>query len=111
VPIEVSSAEKEAKALAEYCCCLLRYLLLLLLLLQLMNLAALELLLSLPRVDMLAQLLVKVEVGDSKDTRHRPPHLCSFISIQDPSPADAATTTAVKGSAPPPLYKESPRST
>ncbi len=104
--IEVSSAEEEAKALAGCCCCLLRYLLLLL---QLINLAALELLLSLPRVDMLAQLLVKVEAGGSKDTRHRPPHLGSFISIRDPSPA-ATTTTTVKESAPP-LYKESPRST
>jgi hypothetical protein len=108
VLIEVSSAEEEAKPLAGYCCCLLRYLLLLL---QLMNLAALELLLSLPRVDMLAQLLVKVEAGGSKDTRHRPPHLCSFISIRDPSPAAAANTAAVKESAPPPVYKESPRST
>jgi hypothetical protein len=109
VLIEVSSAKEEAKALAGYCCCLLRYLLLLLL--QFLNLAALELLLSLPRMDMLAQLLVKVEAGGSKDTRHRPPHLCSFISIRDPSPAAAAATTAVKESAPPPLYKESPRST
>lgn len=103
--IEVPSAEEEAKPLAGYCCCLLRYLLLL----QLMNLAALELLLSPPRVDMLAQLLVKVEAGGSKDTRHRPPHLCSFISIRDPSPA--ATAAAVKESAPAPVYKESPRST
>lgn len=108
--IEVSSAEEEDKALAGYCCCLLRYLLLVLL--QFLNLAAFELLLSLPRVDMLAQLLVKVEAGGSKDTRHRPPHLCSFISIRDPSPPPAAAaTTAVKESAPPPLYKESPRST
>lgn len=106
--IEVSSAEEEAKALAGCCCCLLRYLLLLLL--QLINLAALELLLSLPRVDMLAQLLVKVEAGGSRDTRHRPPHLGSFISIRDPSPAATTTTTTVKESAPP-LYKESPRST
>jgi len=107
VLIEVSSAEEEAKALAGCCCCLLRYLLLLL---QLINPAALELLLSLPRVDMLAQLLVKVEAGGSRDTRHRPPHLGSFISIRDPSPAATTTTTTVKESAPP-LYKESPRST